>query len=114
MSDAEYDKALVELGRSLQQAGWRPDIPLGSTLDADEGSHYKWRVWALLFVEANKKGLQTALCKEGKVRPGIGVGTEVAVHVASHLSGLTWIESAVAGPLANVLCHLGLTKFCET
>src|SRR4051794_8641179 len=114
MSNADYDQALVELGRSLHQAGWRPDIPLGSTLDADEGNHYKWRVWALLFVETNKKGLQTALCKEGKVRPGIGLGTEVAVHVASHLSGLTWIESAVAGPLANVLCHLGLTTFCES
>src|SRR4051812_33134841 len=82
VADVEYDEALAELGRILEQTGWYPDIPVGTTLDGDEGPHFKWRVWALLFVEANKKGLQTALCKEGKIRPGIGVGTEMAIHVA--------------------------------
>ena len=114
MSLPDYDQALSDLGKSLEEMGWRPNVPIGKTLDTDGGPQLRWRVWGLLFIEANKKGLQTALCSEGKVRPGISLGAEVATHVAGHLSGLSWVESAVVGPLANVLCHLGLTKFCAT
>jgi hypothetical protein len=111
-SERHYDEALTELGKILEQTGWRPDIPLGRALDSDDGPHFRWKVWALMFLEANKERLQTVLCSNGSVRPGIGIGSEFITHITAHLSGLTWLEAALVSPVANVLCHLGLTKFC--
>jgi hypothetical protein len=110
---AEYDQALTDLGKALEELGWRPDIPLGTALDSDAGPHFRWKVWALLFVEANKGLLQAALCSNGTVRPGISTGAEMITHITAHLSGLDWLTAALVGPLANALCHMGLVKFCK-
>jgi hypothetical protein len=110
-TEQQYEDALVELGKALVSVGWRPDVPMGSTLE--HGGRSKLIALALLFYEAHKPKLRHALCEGGEVRLGIQVGTEVAAHVAAHLSGLQWLEAALVTPLANYLCHRGLSSFCK-
>lgn len=107
-----YDSALSDLGRVLENTGWRPELPLGTTLDAARDPQVRWKILALLFLEANKKLLQSALCLDGNVRPGIGLGADMIAHTAAHLSGLNLLEASLISPIASVLCHLGLAKFC--
>jgi hypothetical protein len=40
----EYDQALTELGKALEESGWKPDIPIGTSLDSDPGPNHRWKV----------------------------------------------------------------------
>lgn len=106
-----YDKALFELGMALEQIDWQPKIPIGRTLDGN-APESRWRIKAILFLEANKRALQIVICKDGLPRKPVELGSDAITHVAAHLAGLDWLQAALVAPLASALCHLGLHKFC--
>jgi hypothetical protein len=111
LADQQYEEALVELGRALEETNWRPDVPLGWTLE--KGGRSKLIALALLFYETHKPKLRAIFCDGDQLRPSIQVGADAATHLATHLTGLSWIEAAVVAPLANYLCHIGMSSLCK-
>lgn len=111
--NAELAKLLEDLGEALEKASWQPELPFGNLLDGEETPTGRRRSRALLFLTENKERIRSVICKDGRVRHDLEIGASVAIHVSSLFAAQTWAEAHYAGPLADVVCKLGLDKICR-
>jgi hypothetical protein len=108
---SEMEPWLLDLGEALEEIDWRPKGAAGRALEKRD-RRSRLLGMARTYLKMHEQKLRTALCSRGKVRPSIQLGADVITHVSAHLGGLDWIAAALVTPLANLLCHVGLSSFC--
>jgi hypothetical protein len=103
--------ALEKLGDELKAANWTEDVARLDTLRMkDRFNESVMR--AIAFIEDNKADIQGRLCKDRAVKLEVqaaGAGTAAVTDALVAMSGVPIPISS----LANVLCMLGLGKFCQ-
>ncbi len=104
-------RALEELGEELEKVSWQPEtIPMKPYGLGKKISNAK--LLAINYVNENREEMQKHVCKDNAVKIEIQAAGASTATVADAFQAMAGAPIPVWN-LANVVCMLGLGKFCQ-
>jgi hypothetical protein len=108
--DEDQIEAISALGVELAKHKWRPSKPYAEIFGNEKED--KNFVLGLRFIAENRDKIEKSVCRNGSVKSEIQAAGSTAAIVMDALQASFGVLIPVWS-LSNVLCMLGLAKFCE-